>query len=215
MSKGIYKHNNLSEEHKRKIGLSKKGKKQSIESIIKRGESIKENAKNNHNSGMKGKHHSEETKQKLRNRKISDETKNKMSESRKGHVVSEESKQKMRISAIEYIKNTKGKVSPRQGNKERQILDYIENEIGYSIKRQFFINGYYLDGYCPELNLAIEIDEEHHYNNGELRQRDLDRQNNIMNSLNCKFFRIRINDIVSKDDLFNMDIDIKLKRLLE
>lgn len=89
MPSGIYKHKSLSEETKRKISEHHKlngvgkwmaGRRLTTEQkIIRSG---------NWSGGMTGKHHSKETREKLKNKnygkKLSDETKLKMSNSRKG-----------------------------------------------------------------------------------------------------------------------------------
>lgn len=124
----------------------------------------------------------------------------KTKENMKGHtgiyIRSEKCKKNMRIAAIKYIKNNSKFVSPRLGRYEKQILDELQNILGFSIKRQFYINGYFLDGYCQELNLAIEVDEEHHYQDNVLSKKDVDKQNNIINLLNCNFIRIEVKDII-------------------
>src|SRR3990167_8351852 len=76
-----------------------------------------------------------------------------------GEKHSEKTKQKMRISAFEYAKKIVGIICPRVGHNEREILDRLEKELGYRVLRQYKICGYYLDGYIPELKLAIEVDE--------------------------------------------------------
>ena len=102
----------LSEEHKKKIGEANKGKTLSEEARKKISES---------NSGEKhhffGKHHTEETKKKLsdshKGKTLSDETKNKIGEKSKGRNHTEESKKK--ISTANKGKNrseeTKQKIS--------------------------------------------------------------------------------------------------------
>ena len=65
----------------------------------------------------------------------------------------------------------------------------LEMCLGYSIERQYKIDGYFLDGYCKPLKLAIEIDERYH----NMRQKkDLLRQKNIEKSLGCNFLRIEV-----------------------
>lgn len=114
-----------------------------------------------------------------------------------GKIQTENSRQKMRISAINYIKkNNNGNCRPRNGKYEKEILDKLQIQLGFSIKRQFFICGYFLDGYCQELNLAIEVDEEYHYKNNILRQKDIEKQINIAKFLNCSFLRLRISEII-------------------
>ena len=39
--------------------------------------------------------------------------------------------------------------------------------------------------------IAIEVDEEYHFINGELKEKDKQRQKNIEEALHCKFLRIR------------------------
>jgi very-short-patch-repair endonuclease len=113
---------------------------------------------------------------------------------------SKKAKIKMSISAISYIKNNcNGTV--RIGRYEKQILDALQDRLGFSIKRQFYVNGYWLDGYCQELNLAIEIDEECHYPNNTLRNKDIKKQKNIIKILKCNFLRIRVKDVIQNQEL--------------
>lgn len=101
---------------------------------------------------------------------------------------SKETKKKLRIKKTEYIKSIGG--MPNIGRNETQILDEIELSIGYKIIRQYYTIGYLIDGYCKELNLVIEIDEKHHIYK---KEKDKERQQNIINELNCVFIRIEDN----------------------
>lgn len=59
---------------------------------------------------------------------------------------------------------------------------------GYEILPQFTVGDYRIDFYVPELNLAIEIDEEaHKYQT----QEDNKRQAYIENKIGCKFLRVK------------------------
>lgn len=50
--------------------------------------------------------------------------------------------------------------------------------------------GYSLDAYDKERNIVVEYDEPAHYNNvGQLKQKDVLRQQRIITHLGCKFFR--------------------------
>ena len=50
--------------------------------------------------------------------------------------------------------------------------------------------GYSLDAYDKERNIVVEYDEPAHYNNvGQLKQKDVLRQERIITHLGCKFFR--------------------------
>lgn len=168
----------------------KKGQKFSQEEIQKRINTHNDNAK------KRGYYHSEETKKKigqsnsisLKGRKLSNETKYKMSLSKQGHigvVHTEETKEKIRISTFNYIKKVNNIICPRIGHNEKQLLDKLEKELNYKIIRQYQVKGYFIDGYIPELNLAIEVDER-----PKNRDNDIIRQNIIEKELNCKFLRI-------------------------
>lgn len=108
----------------------------------------------------------------------------------KGRKHSEESKLKMRISTIEYIKKVNKTVRPMIGKNETRILDELELSLNYKIIRQYFVCGYFLDGYIPELNLVIEVDESYHKYK---IKRDVKRQQNIIDELGCQFIRIKDN----------------------
>lgn len=96
-------------------------------------------------------------------------------------------RKKLREASIKYIKEVRGNISPNIGHNEKQILDEIELSLGYKIIRQFETEGYFTDGYIPELNLVIEIDEKFHHNQ---KKRDIERQKIIEKELNCNFMRI-------------------------
>ena len=77
---------------------------------------------------------------------------------------------------------------PAIGNNETEILDQLEYDFKRPIERQKRMIGYFLDGYIPELNLAIEIDEDWHNNR---KERDAIRQKEIEEELGCNFLRIK------------------------
>lgn len=57
--------------------------------------------------------------------------------------------------------------------------------------------GYWLDGYDKENNIAYEWDEKRHFDiNGNLKQKDINRQREIEDFLKCKFVRIKETDII-------------------
>jgi len=101
-----------------------------------------------------------------------------------------ESNRKNRESCIAYIEKFRlngQPLKPRIGRNEKEILDKLEIEFGHKILRQFKIAGYFIDGYIPEIKLAIEIDEDFHVNQ---KDSDLVRQKEIENLLDCIFIRI-------------------------
>jgi ribonuclease BN (tRNA processing enzyme) len=114
------------------------------------------------------------------------EHKKKVSEKLKGKIFSREYRDKLRLAAINYIKEVSGAVCPRIGHNEKQILDNLEIEMTYKILRQYEVDGYFLDGYIEELNLAIEVDER-----PKNKLKDIERENYIKDKLNCEFLRIK------------------------
>lgn len=184
----------------------------------------------------KGKKHSDEYKNKMKlatlGHNVSEETKKRISLSKKGKHTSsefkeghigywkdksspmlgryhnEETKKKIRIAAINYLQEHGG-ISPTIGKYEKEILDKLQESIGFSIKRNFYILGYFLDGYCQELNLAFEVDEDYHFVSGELSKRDKERQREIEDALNCRFIRIKESDYLK--DKVGLEIMINMK----
>ena len=123
-------------------------------------------------------------------KKMSLEFRKKLSESHKGYITPESTKLKLRIIRQEQIDKDGGIV--QIGKYEKQILDYIEDYLKTPIIRQFRTAGYFIDGYCPVYNLAVEIDEPFHNNQLE---KDKEREQNIKNELNCVFIRIPTNEL--------------------
>ena len=110
----------------------------------------------------------------------------KISKALKGRKLSNEWRNKLRLARLSYISKNCKNIKPYIGHNEKQILDKLELELGYKIIRQYPICGYFIDGYIPELNLAIEIDESYHLRR---KQKDKQRQKEIEKELNCKFIR--------------------------
>ena len=111
----------------------------------------------------------------------------------------EDSKQKTRESTINYIKslsNYNGNVA-RFSDKACKYIDNLNKEKNWNLQHaenggEIQINGYFLDGYDKNLNIVFEYDEPRHYKdliNNILSEKDIQRQNNIINQLNCQFWR--------------------------
>ena len=208
----------MSEDQKKKIGAGNRGKIRSLETRIKIstagiGRSIRHTEEWNKkiSESNKGKKRSEETKAKMRhphseehNQHISEsnkgnglgvprseEVRKKISDGLKGKHLSEEHKKKVRLGKIRWIEKTR--VIMSVGKKESAILDECEQLYGMKIERQYRVAGYFLDGYIPEINIAIEVDEpRHHKSDGTLKDRDVRRQQNIEKELKCDFIRIPV-----------------------
>lgn len=109
----------------------------------------------------------------------------------------EETKRILRERALEYIEKLHGKVCPRYNKKSIEIIEKYGEEHGYNFIHaenggEYKVIGYFLDAYDPIKNVVLEIDERHHYDiHGNLKRRDIIRQEEIQKFLNCKFIRIR------------------------
>lgn len=174
------------EESKKKMSKALKGRIISEETRKKTSETMKRKGLIPPNT--KGRKHTEESLQKMRNKRASEETKRKISEANTGRIASDETRQKQRESRFAYIRKTVGFCYPNIGKNETKILDDLEKELGYRIIRQYQVGGYHLDGYIPEINLAIEIDERHHKKQTD---KDIKREEFIKAKLGCSFMRIK------------------------
>jgi very-short-patch-repair endonuclease len=70
--------------------------------------------------------------------------------------------------------------------------------LGYKFRRQYSVDQYVIDFYCPELKLAIEVDGDSHFS-PLARIYDSQRQHHI------ESFGIRFLRILNEDVYFNMD----------
>jgi len=95
-----------------------------------------------------------------------------------------------------YIKNNN--IYPWYNKDACRIIDKYGSENNYSFqhalnKGEYFISelGYWVDGYDKNKNVVIEYYERHHYfYNQKLRPKELQREKEIINYLDCKFIRI-------------------------
>ena len=83
------------------------------------------------------------------------------------------------------------RVTPAIGTNETELLDKYEIDNNIKLKRQYSSGKYFIDGYDPINNIAVEIDETHHYIKGKLRTEDIIRQKRIEDLLGCGFVRIK------------------------
>ena len=76
--------------------------------------------------------------------------------------------------------------------------------LGYKFRRQYGVDAFKIDFYCPELQLAVEVDGEIH-NTPEAREYDKQRQQYI-ETFGIKFLRLTNAEI-------EQDIDNALKKI--
>ena len=113
---------------------------------------------------------------------------------RKPYIMTDKVKKNMREGAIKRIERDKfdmKQLVPSRGKYEKSILDTLEHFFNYAILRQQRVAGYFLDGYCSMLNLAIEVDEKKHKNKKQIIK-DKYREEQIKKELECQFLRIDI-----------------------
>lgn len=108
-----------------------------------------------------------------------------------------ESKEKIRKSTIKYLNSILGDNFARYSINGCRYIDKLNEKMNWNLQHaenggEVEICGYFLDGYDKDLNIAFEYDEPGHYvdvYNNILSDRDIERQNYIIEKLNCRFFR--------------------------
>ncbi len=123
-----------------------------------------------------------------------------MSKAHKGYKATRSHKNKLRIVAIKRIENRYGQCIPNYNPIACKLIDEYGKQNNYNFQHaenggEYYIKelGYWVDGYDKEKNVVIEIDEEYHFDvYGNLKIKDIKRQKEIENYLNCKFIRARI-----------------------
>jgi very-short-patch-repair endonuclease len=190
-----------SEEHKKKLRSAHLGKKMPNRKLIsledRKKLSLAHKGQKPWNTGKGGTYKlSDETKSKMiisaKNRKLPEDFRQRCMEGARNRkspsFITDEHRRKNREAQIAY-RSKMGFQKRVIGKDETYVLDKIENTIGFKILRQYHVAGYFLDGYCPALNLAIEVDETYHNKKEQLRK-DNYREQQIKNELNCGFLRI-------------------------
>jgi len=187
-----HKGKKLTFEHKQSISKSMKGQiswnkglTKEIDMRVKRiGE--KNKGKTSHRKNLTLQQEYGKEKAKIINKKLVESHMNKKA--------NDLTRRRMRESALNNIETRRFNsepLTPAMGKYETSILNNLEQCFGYIIERQKRVAGYFLDGYCSMLRLAIEIDEPYHFNSdGELREKDIRRQKEIEEEMGYTFLRI-------------------------
>ena len=128
-----------------------------------------------------------------------DDFREKISKLKKGNTISKKGKRNMRLGAIKRIENTKlngGQMKPNYNPNSISILEQKSKELEiYDLQHaenggEFYIKelGYWVDGYSKEKNVVIEYYEKYH---DKQTEKDLIRQKEIQDFLNCQFIIIK------------------------
>lgn len=100
-------------------------------------------------------------------------------------------KEQIRINFSKYLKeNIINNKYINIGKNEKEILDNVEKINHIKLKRQHYVNGYFVDGYDSINNICYEVDEKNHLY-GDNPKKDKIRQNRITQKLKCEFIRIK------------------------
>lgn len=113
-----------------------------------------------------------------------------------GKKHTEETKRKIKKSAVDYFVDHLN-VKPRYNKTACAFIDKLNEKYDLNLIHaenggEKYVSGYFVDGYDKEKNIVFEYDEKQHYKDvykNILKQRDIDRQNEIIKELGCKFFR--------------------------
>ena len=193
-----YKHSKKTVEKIRKGNLGKIVSKETKEKIKQKllGTKLSKEHKLKISNSSKGRIVSKETRKKISdsNKKYfnTEEMKKITSKRHKGRKRTLVTREKIRKSQIKRIERQffNGEpLTPCIGLYETALLDYLEDIFGHKIFRQYRANGYFIDGFCPAFNLAIEIDEPIHK---KKKVKDMERQKYIQQSINCNFLRLEV-----------------------
>lgn len=187
--------------------------KENPESIVVRGGSNNTNYVSNFikynedcRNGIRHHPHYGQTKETCESLRKMSETKQKQKDSGEyvgsftGRKHTLETKEKMRKSAMNYLKEMKNVKCPRYNKKSIEYINYINEKYGWELQHaenggEVEICGYYVDGYDKNRNIVFEYDEPRHYTNineSILYEKDIERQNVIIENLNCDFYRYNV-----------------------
>lgn len=133
----------------------------------------------------------------------SKDTKLKISKKSIGRICKESTRQKLRYAAIKSIEEGKlckgDSWKPFYNPKACEYFDKLNLENNWKLQHalnggEIKISRYWIDAYDKEKNIVVEYDEKHHYKpDGSLNEKDILRQQRIIEYLKCRFFRYNEN----------------------
>lgn len=114
----------------------------------------------------------------------------------------EETKYKLRVAAIKDLRKKGFLPSKKNYNIEAcKFIDFLNKKYGWNLQHalnggEIEIYGYFVDGYDKNRNIIMEYDEQKHRNKWK-KQKDLIRQNRLIKFLNPQMF-IRYDEVENK-----------------
>jgi hypothetical protein len=120
----------------------------------------------------------------------------KISQTLKKRVFTEEHLRNLSISGRKRIYKSYGSpnYNPSACKYFNQLMEQTNTFIQHAENGgEFYIKdlGYWVDGYDQENNVVYEYDEKRHFRLGQLKEKDIKRQQEIEEFLNCKFIRVK------------------------
>ena len=114
---------------------------------------------------------------------------------------SEETKEKIRSKALDLISNKFGKIQANFSVKACKYIDKLNKENNWKLQHalnggEVRIGNYWVDGYDKINKIIFEYDERKHYISGTniLKQKDINRQNKILSLLGDDWTLYRYNE---------------------
>jgi ribosomal protein S27E len=110
-----------------------------------------------------------------------------------GNKWSKKQKTRMReISVKKYIE--RGYILTNYNPNACKYFDKLSKEKKWNLQHaenggEVVVNGYFLDAYDKDRNIVVEYDEPNHFLGGKLKQKDVDRMNEIKQTMGCTFYR--------------------------
>ena len=86
-----------------------------------------------------------------------------------------------------------------------------KRQLGYRFLRQYSVDHFVIDFYCPELKLAVEVDGASH-NDPDRQKKDNSRQK-YLESFNIIFVRIKDEDLIGNPNQAFMKVEDAIKLL--
>jgi len=112
-------------------------------------------------------------------------------------------------------KEKRRKLRQYQTRAEELVWRFLRSRqlLGFKFKRQYSIDHFVIDFYCPELKLAVEIDGVSHSVPGK-KQYDIKRER-YLEKFNINFIRIKDEELFGNPNKAFMKIEEGVKRLRE